>query len=318
MNQSQQSDGSPLYSTWLLERLFTGNHRKFHSVASQVLGLLGVICFAWLSSALFTLLYPWLSDNDRLMMILAPWIGSLVYVSVLFALLWIASCPWLFTARLALIYATIFGFINIVVLSRNDIEPAGILLIVPFAIPGFIQYRRGWTALAWGKYAVARRPLGIVDVMDATASIALTLAITQASEFELAGALCLIPASMLMMTVGFHVWGRLQTMASQSSQSDQGRMIWGTGCVICGTLIFLMFAMASRESPVGLMGIPMVPITLLSMHYWSALVILWLRWCGWKFEKYDPGDSFLSPINSNRAVGYTKPHIGPAVPDDQT
>ncbi|MGB7346678.1 MAG: hypothetical protein WBD20_20825 [Pirellulaceae bacterium] len=286
-----ESAQEPPYSTWLLESLFTGKHRRLHPIASQVLGLLGLIVFALLTTVgLATVLQAiHLGDSSFVfkffvMLTIVPLAGALAYVAVLFTLHWVAACQLFFTIRLAIIYAIIFFCLKILAIGGFPIEGGHVLLLAPFSAFGFVQHRRGWVALAWGKAQRPRRPVGIVDLLDATSAIALTFAMTRTADFELAGLACVVPAAIVMAFTGAHVWGRVQMLSTHRSAVETGQVIWHTGNAFAALLLFLISATAIRESPAGLFSLLLVPVLMLVVNHWSRFAMSWLRWCGWRLE----------------------------------
>ncbi|NND96786.1 MAG: hypothetical protein HKN47_05585 [Pirellulaceae bacterium] len=294
MNESHRS-------TWLLESLFTGRHRRWQPLGSQVIGLLGLMLYAVVTVVIAAFLFgsidPGLAVNRfsfAAAVIATILAAAMLYIAVLFTSHWFASCQLPLTLRLALIYTTIYFGLQIVAANAGDrIEGAHVLLFAPFCGGGLIQFRRGWRALAWQQKPRGPKRLNIRMMMDITAAVALTIATMQTVTIKEQSFACLLPASAIMAVVGMHTWGRLTRMCQDQDQRDVGFMMWAIGNAIAAVCLFITFAGLSGHSPaMVIMGLLLIPMLLLSLQLWTALSIAWLRACGWRFEKVDANNNY--------------------------
>ena len=230
-------------------------------------------------------------DADELMLSVLFTFGFLVgaatYVSVLFALHWIASCQFLLTIRLALVYGLLFSCLKILGSGSDDIQGVHVLMLVPFCLGGFINRYHGWQATAWGCEYREPRKLGIADMMDVTAAIALTLAMTQTSElktFRAAGLVCIVPACGVAAACGLHVWGRLAVLCNDDSRRQGACNLWIAGNAVVSILIGLMTLLQIEQSPANLLALLLIPFLYVTLRFSTAVALSWLRACGWQMN----------------------------------
>lgn len=284
------------FSTWLLETLFTHEHRSLQPVGSQVIGMLGLIVLAIASVSLgcagvrYASVAQSMVTNPGTGIIVGAAIASpfiaMIYVAIGITMHVIASCQWPLSFRLAWIYGFLFVCLSIIVVTSQDDQLGGIhvLYLVPFCFGGFIQQWRGWRALSW-QQAISPPPMITVRlVMDATAAIALTLAILRIGEFNPRTLTCWVPTMVMFSAAGMHLWGRLSLMCEDDQDHINGRGMWLTGNVLIAAGICVV-CVAAGSSTIALC-IVILPLIYLAAHCWSALAIGWLKACGWRFERY--------------------------------
>lgn len=297
INEECQFSGAHDDHPWLLRLLLSDPTRRFWSVGSLVLGLLGVATFALCASAAAGAYIAWTSPNDW--SVGDEWLTSTAgilaclplagaYVAVLFALQLVGSCPFPITIRLLIIYSILF--LSLAAVLGNFEVPVDPLLVVyatPFALGSFVQKRySGWSALRWNQPSVPTERISIATLLDITAAIALTLWLVSISQLPLSGAgyLCFVPSSLICLIVGLHVWARLTCLSVDSSDRASGQAIWTAGNLTMGCLIWIVLVVIIPEPSRSLLGLAGAVLAVCVNYVYTEIPLRWLRACGWRFE----------------------------------
>ena len=289
-NSNSQVD-PPDPSAPLLNFLFPGDQAK--SVGSIVYALVGVLTYAIAISALSGAVTTWVSRNPQR-------INSTIEMSLLFlafassypttvlALQWFASFRAPLSLRLALVYATLYSCLRAATYGLpQHVDGTMVLVSAPICIGGFIQHRRGWSALSWGQSLKPPGKISIASLLDLTAAFAITMGIASTAPFDADGLSCLIPGSFVTAIVGLHAWGRLTALSDQRKHRDTGLAMWMVGNAIAGCIVFLFIVMSSGGSDVGLLAFVVGPLVVLFAHATTWVPISWLKVCGWTFQRWE-------------------------------
>jgi len=131
--------------------------------------------------------------------------------------------------------------------------------------------------------------LTISGLMDVTTTVALSLAVLTVaiewSEVELEQLLLFMASVPVLAVIGMHCWIRLYSLCPVSAQAESGYGIWLAINVSIAFFAFTAFLVIFSESAYGLGAFIVAPATVLIAHVATEIPIVWLRGCGWTFER---------------------------------
>lgn len=274
-------------------------------VASQVIGLCGIIGFSFLccaSGGTIAMLAQHGNFDRDFSSVVMPAAITLVmvgcYVTTLLTLHAIASSLLPLSLRLVLIFAIIYICLRLTTWSgEQPVLAVHVILVMPLCVGGFFQRRiRRWRSLAWNQTPQAP-PLTILGLLDATTATALALTVLtsaiQWNEVELESVLLFIPAALFMSVVGMHCWTRLCALCPITAKAESGYGIWLAINVSIAFFVFLGFLSFNAQSRFAFLAFIIAPAAVLIAHIGTEVPLRWLRGCGWTFERFD--DSNRSP-----------------------
>lgn len=283
---------------WLLTSLLSGPDRRYWTIGSFIIGLLGVATFAILTSAIAGIYIAWatpaqfdsfgeLYQDAAQLMAYLPVAGA--YVTVLLALQLVGCCRLPLTVRVSLVYAILFISLAAVLGNfEQPVDPMYVICAAPLALGGFVLRRYGdWNAVSWNQFARSSGKLSIATLLDVTASIALTIWFISLSRHahNPAAYLCFVPAAVAGGVIGLHGWARLMAICSDSSDVTSGFAFWMAGNIGLGCLVWLTLAVAVNQPSQGLMGLIGALLVVVVAQLWTEIPIRWLRGCGWTLRR---------------------------------
>ncbi len=268
-------------------------------MVSLILGLAGTIggsllcCFA---AGTINLVFVPTTWDDELMGVVFTatvlLVATLCYVTTLISLHTIASTLLPLSVRLSLVFAVIYGGLQLATWSTNEpVQTLHVIMLMPFCMGGFFQrHFRGWRALALHQIAAAK-PLTILGLLDVTTTVALTLAVLTTTvnwaDVGPVGLLVFAPSSLLMAVIGMHGWSRLCVLSPISSQADTGNGIWLAINHSNAFFVLIGFLAIHSQSRLAFLAFIVAPLTVLVAHIGTEIPIRWLRAAGWRFERVD-------------------------------
>ena len=282
-NSESPPDMTPPRSTWFLERLLTGPHRKHHPSASQLIGLLGLLVYTLLIAAVAAIAFGNAAamESNILKGAVILMATGCVYVVLLMTTQWFASCQLPLCVRFGLVFATIFCCVQILAMDIGEpITGAQVLMISAVCWGGFVQQHRGWRALHWQETLRTKKKLSIGEMLDVTATIALILAMLQTEAIPPQALLCFIPGAIFMMALGMHVWGRLTALCTNRTLAENGFVAWVVGHILWAVLGVLLF-----NQDLGIWVFVLLPVIFALIQVLTAVPLWWLSICGWHFDR---------------------------------
>jgi len=278
---------------WLAPGLQNGRR----VVASQIIGLGGIIGFCFFCCAIAGMVVFVASDPDRgqelsdvIVTATIMLVAAGCYTTTLFTLHTIASSLLPLSFRLFLVFAVIYGCLRLSTwFSEVPVGVVHVIGLMPFCIGGFFQrWMRRWRCLAWNQIPRTSQ-LTISGLMDMTTTAALSLAVLtvaiQWSEVEIEQLLLFIGSVPVFAVIGMHCWIRLYALCPISSQAESGYGIWLAINLSIAFFSFAAFLVIYSQSAYGLGAFIIAPTTVLIAHVATEIPIRWLRGCGWTFER---------------------------------
>ena len=277
-----QPEPSPPRSTWLLESLFTGEHRELQPVASLYLGILGVFALAIGFNAVAASCLHQVLDNSAYggsfkTSVLTLSIAS-IYMSLVLTSHWIASLKLPLAIRVAMVFA--FTHLCLRMVTAESSDCSHIFAASAFSLGGFFQHHAGWQAIAWRQQPAEKRKLTIASMLDVTAVLALILAMLQTFDFQIEMLVCFGPGALIFGFVGMHTWGRLTKLCDSERHQSDGQAIWWIGNGTLATALFLSLVGTRNISLAA--GLVLLPGLIAIIHLQTALFLGWLHVSGWK------------------------------------
>ncbi len=264
--------------------------QQLQPTVSFVLGILGVSTFAIATSAAAGVYIAAISQQSlsvaNAMVAIVPLTGT--YVTVLLSMHLIGGCGLPVTVRLALIYGTLY--LSLAVLLGNFEQPARSLYVLygaSFCAGSFLLRSYGnFSVHGWKQNDHIDGRITTRGLLDITAAIALTLwMFPPLEETPLSAYLCYLPAAVLSGVMGLHVWVRLTSLSTDSTDHASGSVLWIAGNLSLVCLFWVALAIVVDDSMMRAFGFFSSAIVVFAAHWWTEIPIRWLKACGWSLTR---------------------------------
>lgn len=215
--------------------------------------------------------------------LLLPIAGA--YSIVLFVLHVITMCALPLSIRLTLIYGTLFICMSMLLRPLEiQVTAMSVVMASPLCWGGLLQRQYGrWHATSWNEPYVAPSEPTIRTLFDITASIAITLCLLPVGHPDtLLAAFCFLPAALILLVVGMHLWARVATMCSESSDQASSWGIWIAGNISAACLVWLLLLITASSNEQRYVGLFVAVAMMFAIHWSTELVVRWLHTWGWK------------------------------------